>query len=183
MTDHSTSQSQIEHLITTLTEQLTTLTRTLSQWMTSEPRSLGDLEQQVMRTIKDVGAALLAGVAHLAVPAYPDATTPCPCGQTAKNPRLRTATLKTVLGSITLRRPYYTCAACHHGIAPLDHRAGDRFHQKRVQELLVLQKGVPQLLRHGGDQMVFVFLFCDNSGHTSDLHGSFVGNAQIRVQL
>ena len=105
MADHSTSQVQIERLIATMTDQLTTLTRTLSQWMTSEPRSLGEIEQQVMRTIKELGAALLCGVAHLAVPAYPPASTPCPCGQTAKNPRLRSATVKTVLGPIALTRP------------------------------------------------------------------------------
>jgi Uncharacterised protein family (UPF0236) len=92
--------------------------------MTSEPRSLDELEQQVMCTVKNVGAALLSGVAHLAVPAYPPATTPCPCGQTAKNPRLRSATVKTVLGPLTLTRPYYTCAACHHGLAPLDQQLG-----------------------------------------------------------
>ncbi|MFL5800254.1 MAG: ISKra4 family transposase [Roseiflexaceae bacterium] len=124
MTDHSTSQVQIERLIATMTEQFTTLTRTLSHWMTSEPRTLGQLEQQVMRTIKDVGAALLMGVAHLAVPAYPEATTPCPCGQTAVDPRLRTATVKTVLGPITLTRPYYSCPACHHGVLPLDQQLG-----------------------------------------------------------
>jgi hypothetical protein len=124
MTDHSTSRQQIERLITTMTEQLTTLTRTLSDWMTSEPRSLGELEQQVLRSIKDLGAALLGGLVHLAVPAYPAATTPCSCGQSASDPRLRTATVKTVLGTITLSRPYYTCAACHHGTAPLDHQLG-----------------------------------------------------------
>jgi len=124
MTDHSTTQVQIERLIATMTDHLTTLTRTLSQWMTSEPRSLGDLEQQVLRTIKDVGAALLSGVAHLAVPAYPEATTSCPCGQTAVDPRLRTATVKTVLGPITLTRPYYSCPACHHGVLPLDQQLG-----------------------------------------------------------
>jgi uncharacterized protein UPF0236 len=124
MTDHSTTQVQIERLITTMTDQLTILTRTLSHWMTSEPRTLGDLEQQVLRTIKDVGAALLSGVAHLAVPAYPPATTPCSCGQTAANPRLRSATIKTVLGPITLTRPYYSCPACHHGVLPLDQQLG-----------------------------------------------------------
>lgn len=124
MTDHSTSRQQIERLITTMTDQLTTLTRTLSDWMTSEPRSLGELEQQVLRTIKDLGAALLSGLIHLTVPAYPAATTPCSCGQNASDPRLRTATVKTVLGTITLSRPYYTCAACHHGTAPLDHQLG-----------------------------------------------------------
>lgn len=124
MTDHSTSQIQIERLITTMTEQLTTLTRTLSQWMTSEPRSLGDLEQQVLRTIKELGAALLMGLAQLAVPAYPEASTPCSCGQTAKNPRLRSATVKTVLGPITITRPYYSCPACHHGSLPLDQQLG-----------------------------------------------------------
>lgn len=124
MTDHSTTQVQIERLLTTMTDHLTTLTRALSQWMTSEPRSLGEIEQQVLRTVKEVGAALLSGVAHLAVPAYPPATTPCPCGQTAKTPRLRSASVKTVLGPITLTRPYYTCAACHHGLAPLDQQLG-----------------------------------------------------------
>ena len=120
MTNHTTSQVQIERLIATMTEQFATLTRTLSHWMTSEPRSLGDLEQQVLRCLKDLAAALLKGLAHLAVPAYPPATTPCSCGQTATDPRLRTATVKTILGPITLTRPYYTCATCHHGVLPLD---------------------------------------------------------------
>lgn len=124
MTDHSTSRQQIERLITTMTEQLTTLTRTLSDWMTSEPRTLGELEQQVLRSIKDLGAALLSGLAQLAVPVYPTPTTPCSCGQSASDPRLRSATVKTVLGSITLSRPYYRCAACHHGTAPLDQQLG-----------------------------------------------------------
>src|SRR5215467_5929909 len=124
MTDHNTSRQQIERLIATMTEQLTTLTRTLSDWMTSEPRSLGELEQQVLRSIKDLGAALLSGLVHLAVPAYPADTTPCSCGQSASEMRLRTATVKTVLGTITLSRPYYTCAVCHHGTAPLDHQLG-----------------------------------------------------------
>src|SRR6185295_6896784 len=40
------------------------------------------------------------------------------------NPRRRTATVKTVLGPITLTRPYYTCATCHHGLCPLDQHLG-----------------------------------------------------------
>jgi hypothetical protein len=124
MTDHTTTQLQIERLSSMMTEQLTTLTRTLSDWTASEPRSLGELEQQVLRTIKDLGAALLSGLAQLAVPAYPAPTTPCSCGQSASDPRLRPATVKTVLGTIRISRPYYSCPACHHGTAPLDQQLG-----------------------------------------------------------
>jgi hypothetical protein len=120
MTDHTTPQQAIDQFVTAMTDRMTTLARTLSAWATSEPRTLGDLEPQVVRTIKDLGAAVLAGLCHLTVPAYPLPTVPCACGAQASFQRVREARVKTVLDTITFARPYYLCPTCHQGHAPLD---------------------------------------------------------------
>jgi hypothetical protein len=103
---------------------MSTLARTLSDWVASEPRSLSDIEQHVVRTIKDLGSALLAGLCQLSVPAAPDPTVPCSCGGLARLQRRRPAQVKTVLDTITVSRPYYLCPVCHQGQAPSDQQLG-----------------------------------------------------------
>jgi hypothetical protein len=44
----------------------------------------------------------------------------CPCGQRAHFHQMRPRQLVTVLGPITIRRPYYLCPACHTGNSPRD---------------------------------------------------------------
>jgi hypothetical protein len=48
----------------------------------------------------------------------------CECGAEAVYQRLRTGETQTVLGEVQLKRPYYLCAACHHGQCPLDAALG-----------------------------------------------------------
>jgi hypothetical protein len=120
MTDHTTTQTSRDQFVTDMMQRMATLARTLTDWVTSEPRTLEDMEQQVVRTIKDLGAALLAGLCQLSVPAYPSPTSPCVCGALASYQRVRQATVKTVLDTITFARPYYLCSACHQGHAPVD---------------------------------------------------------------
>ena len=140
MTDHTTTQAQREQFVTDMTERMASLARTLVNWVTSEPRTLGQIEQLLVRTSKDLGAALLAGLCHLTVPTYPAASLPCACGATALYQRLRPATVKTVLDTITFSRPYYLCPSCHHGFSPLDQQlqfcAGSR--SAALDELLAL---------------------------------------------
>jgi hypothetical protein len=124
MTNRTTASPTMESFVQEMTERMTRLARALGEWTRSEPRTLTDMEQHVMRTIKDLGAALLTGLGHLALPAAPPAAVPCACGQIARFVRLRPATVTTLLGPITLQRPYYHCASCHHGTLPLDQQLG-----------------------------------------------------------
>lgn len=116
----TTGTEPIEQLVTTMTERMTTLTRTLATWMLEQPHTLAEVEQQVMPLIKDLGTTVVAGLCGL-LTAMPAATTvACACGQSARYVQRRPATVTTILGPITLTRPWYHCAACRHGHAPLD---------------------------------------------------------------
>jgi len=120
MLDHTIAPAQVEQFVATMTDGMTALARSLSRWTTTADRTLGELEQQVMRATKDLGVTLLAGLAQLLVPDVPPPTAVCSCGQVVPYQRLRPATIKTILGPIRLTRPYYACATCQHGVVPLD---------------------------------------------------------------
>ncbi len=109
-----------EAFVAEMTQRMADLAGRLSAWASEEVRTLGDLEQQVVRLGKELGNALLAGVCQLAAPATPARQAACACGQLASYQRWRPAQVLTVLGPITVRRPYYHCAHCHQGSAPLD---------------------------------------------------------------
>lgn len=136
----TTAHQPLEQLITTLTEHLTRLTRTLGDWVQQEQPTLAALEQQVVRLLKELGATLLAGLGALEGSQPPPATVACACGQPARLLRWRGAQVITLLGPITIHRPYYLCAACGHGHAPLDQQlqicAGSR--SQALDELLAL---------------------------------------------
>src|SRR5205823_215131 len=74
MTNLTTPQTHRDQFVTDMMQRMATLARTLSDWVTSDPRTLEGMEQQVLRIIKDLGAALLAGLCQLSVPAYPSPT-------------------------------------------------------------------------------------------------------------
>ena len=109
-----------EAFVAEMAQRMADLARRLSTWAGEEARTLGDLEQHAVRLAKELGNALLAGVCQLAAPVTPARQVACPCGQVATLQRWRAAQVLTVLGSITVQRPYYACAHCHHGRAPLD---------------------------------------------------------------
>ena len=109
-----------EAFVAEMTQRMADLARRLSAWASAEARTLGDLEQYTVRLVKELGNALLAGGCQLAAPTVPARQVPCPCGQVATYRRWRPAEVLTVLGPITVQRPYYHCAHCHHGFAPLD---------------------------------------------------------------
>src|ERR687886_2633102 len=116
----STDGARLEELISTMSERMASLTRTLGTWVQEGTHDLQALEEHVLRLVKDLGATLVAGLYSLLTPAQPARTVPCPCGQDAAYPPLRPATVTTLLGPITLERPYYLCASCGHGQHPLD---------------------------------------------------------------
>ncbi len=123
-----------------LADRMTTLVHHLSTWVAEDPPPLQVLEEQVLRTLKELGSVLVTGLCQLLVPRYPPPSQPCACGDTAVFQRVRPATCYTLLGPITLHRPYYLCPACHQGLAPLDHQLGLRAGSRSagLDELLAL---------------------------------------------
>lgn len=136
----TTDAARTELLVTLMTERMTTLTRTLSSWMHEQPHSLAELEQHVLRLLKQLGASLVASLATLATPTAPPPTIPCACGHLAAYQRERTAQVTTLLGPISIQRSYYLCPACGGGQHPLDTQlqfcAGSR--SAALDELLAL---------------------------------------------
>jgi uncharacterized protein UPF0236 len=136
----TTHADRTEHLVTSMTERISTLTRTLSTWMQEQPHTLAEVEQHVLRLLKELGTSLLAGLATLAGSVEPPTSIACACGQVATYQRERTAQVTTLLGSITISRSYYLCAACGVGQHPLDDQlqfcAGSR--SQALDELLAL---------------------------------------------
>ena len=116
----STDGAGLEALVTTMSERMATITRTLGTWLQEAPHDLQELEQHVLRIVKELGATLVAGLCSLLTPAQPARTVPCPCGHAAAYQRQRPATVTTILGPMTVARPYYLCATCGHGQHPLD---------------------------------------------------------------
>lgn len=71
----------------------------------------------------------------------------CPvCGRLLKSQDLCQRTLETMIGQITIHRPYFYCSVCHHGFYPLDEalNLSSRKKQYDMQEAAVdLAKEVP----------------------------------------
>ena len=56
----------------------------------------------------------------------------CPqCERVLRARPSRSRTVETLLGPVTLARPYFYCAACHHGFHPLDQALGLSAHRKQ----------------------------------------------------
>src|SRR5947208_2492197 len=136
----TTDAARTEHLVTTMTERMTTLTRTLSTWMQEQPHSLAQVEHHVVRLLKELGASLVAGLCSLAAAPQPSPTLTCSCGHQAAYQRERKAQVTTLLGPICIWRSYYLCPACGQGQHPLDAQlqfcAGSR--SAALDELLAL---------------------------------------------
>ena len=80
-----------------------------------------DLEAVEMATrtaMHQAGAEALTQLLRLNRPQQPDRE--CPCGQRAQYRELRSKQILTVVGKVTVRRPYYLCPCCHRGQIPLD---------------------------------------------------------------
>jgi len=120
MSDPTTSPARQEAFIADMTERMTTLARHLTAWVTSAPHSLQELEQMTLQRIKELGMVLLAGLCDLRASTVPLPHVACPCGAVARYQRRRAATVQTLLGPIRFTRPYYLCATCQQGFAPLD---------------------------------------------------------------
>ena len=80
-----------------------------------------DLEAIEMATrtaAHQLGARVLEKL--LSTPAEVERETPCPCGRHARFHQMRSKQVLSVVGPITLLRPYYVCPACGSGQSPRD---------------------------------------------------------------
>jgi len=56
----------------------------------------------------------------LSAPVECEREVPCPCGYRARFHEMRSKQLSTVVGQVTIQRPYYLCGHCHQGQIPRD---------------------------------------------------------------
>ncbi len=112
MTNRTTPMSRSEAVVQHMMEQMARVTRMLSDWVQTEPRTLQDIEGQTMRVLHDLGTMLLTALVPLAAPARPAPDVPCPRGHTARYVRMRPATVTTVLGRVTVERAISHGAHC-----------------------------------------------------------------------
>ncbi len=136
----TTHQAHINALLTSLSDRLPDLVHSLAASALDPSQTLADIETLVLRLSKDFASHLLAGLLALLIPADPPRSIPCSCGASACFQRIRSASVLTTLGSISIPRAYYLCPSCHHGSAPLDDErafcAGSR--SLALDELLAL---------------------------------------------
>jgi hypothetical protein len=66
------------------------------------------------------GATALSELLQFPIPAAEQRSIPCSCGHQASYLELRSKPLLTAVGEVTVSRPYYLCAHCHHGQFPAD---------------------------------------------------------------
>lgn len=89
----------------------------------AEGSDLEVLELAIRTAVTRLGAALLEGL--LAADAgYRGPRADCGAGHQAAFTGYRTKTIDTVVGPVTLRRAWYHCAQCRHGLAPRDDELG-----------------------------------------------------------
>jgi hypothetical protein len=136
----TTDATRTEDLVTTMTERMTTLTRTLANWMQEQPHSLAEIEHHVVRLLKELAASLIAHLCSLVTSSQPSPSIACSCGRQALYQRERKAQVTTLLGPISISRSYYLCSNCGVGQHPLDAQlqfcAGSR--SSALDELLAL---------------------------------------------
>ena len=89
-----------------------------SGWRKSGYFDLEAVEMATRAAAHQLGAKILEQL--LCAPAEFDREVPCPCGQGARFHQMRPKQVVTVLGPITVERPYYLCPACHNGQSPRD---------------------------------------------------------------
>ena len=91
--------------------------------MLGSGRTLGVLEQAMRTALTSAGARLLEAVLA-GENGYAGPHVKCGNGHQAVYAGVRDKTVTTVLGPVTLRRAWYHCGQCGHGLAPRDERPG-----------------------------------------------------------
>ncbi|HVA90856.1 MAG TPA: ISKra4 family transposase [Chloroflexota bacterium] len=95
-------------------------------WETLTSADLGRIEGCLQGVLRVVGGALVAGLARRRLAVLAGTRARCPrCGGAARLVNgARPRVLVGLVGEVRLRRPWYQCAACRQGYAPLDEAWG-----------------------------------------------------------
>ena len=89
--------------------------------------SLTDIEQTARRLVQEIGRQAIARVVNSEEKPYPEPEVPCTgCGNAMPYVRRRSAQLRTLFGSVEVKRAYYLCPECREGSCPLDRQLGLR---------------------------------------------------------
>jgi hypothetical protein len=98
--------------------------RRLETELPDETATLDEIEATIARLQREVSADLQRRLVDERTQQARENRLPCPCGGRARYRDRQTRTLTTRHGELTLVRPYYYCAQCQHGFAPLDRQLG-----------------------------------------------------------
>jgi hypothetical protein len=121
---HLPSATQQDRFVHDLAQAMTCMAEECCAWLGAAPRSLLELEQEGRRRLQAIGSLFVQGLCRLQTQGYPEPAVSCPCGGQARYQRQRAIQVQTLLGRLTLHRPYYLCPTCHQGQAPLDQAWG-----------------------------------------------------------
>ena len=85
---------------------------------------LSEIEGALVRALRQAGAKCLEVLVGAVGTGYEGATRPCACGAEQESDHYATATWKTLVGDVRLRRAAYHCPACQSQMIPLDTHLG-----------------------------------------------------------
>ena len=93
-----------------MTAHMTTLTRTLSSWMLEQQHRVAEVEQHLVRVLKELGTRLLSGLASLAAPVDPARSSPVRVGRlppirVSARPRLPPCSVQSAFGAPPICAP------------------------------------------------------------------------------
>lgn len=91
-----------------------------NEWRKNGRSDLESIETLVRSGMHEAGAAALSKLLQFQPPPEDQRTIPCPCGQQAHYREVRSKKILSVLGEVTVARPYYLCPHCHEGQSPAD---------------------------------------------------------------
>lgn len=78
------------------------------------------MEMAVRSALHHAGATALGELLQFPVPAAEQRRIPCSCGHQANYQELRSKSILTAVGQVSIQRPYYLCPHCHRGQFPAD---------------------------------------------------------------
>lgn len=115
---------------------------------------LESVETAVRSAMHQAGAAALTELLQYGAPAPEKRRLSCSCGQQAYYLELRSKSILTALGEVTITRPYYLCAHCHQGQFPTDAELDieNKDHSPGVRRMLAVV-GAEAPFDHGRQQM------------------------------
>jgi hypothetical protein len=96
--------------------------------------ALSDLEGALVQALRQVGPQCLEVLVGALGTGYEGATRPCTCGAAQESDHYATATWKTLVGEVRIRRAAYHCPTCQAHAIPLDAHLG--LHGERTSPLL-----------------------------------------------